>query len=167
MPRALTPAPTDRGMWKKLLRRCHPDGGGDGDLFVWVRALQEHVSCGCGEPRPRIETTTGERVPYSSSYNQLQFRFLTTKALYVAEELPEPYAGLLRLLEDCDAAPEEDTALYLQQQQGATYKTLAAIAHRAGMSKQQRSRWYEIARDIPMAQRMAGHIIQRLQDRAA
>jgi len=28
-------------MWRRLMRRCHPDAGGDEDLFVWVRELEQ------------------------------------------------------------------------------------------------------------------------------
>src|SRR5215211_1598373 len=40
-------------MWKRLLRHVHPDAGGDGDLFVWVRELQEHVAGHGIEPLPQ------------------------------------------------------------------------------------------------------------------
>ena len=53
MPRAHTAAPTDKTMWRCLLRRCHPDAGRDHDLFIWSKMLFEHVS-GVGlEEAPR------------------------------------------------------------------------------------------------------------------
>jgi hypothetical protein len=74
----------------------------------------------------------------------------------------EPYAGVLRLLEDCVEASPYDTVLYRQQRSGATYKQLAAIAHRAGMSKQERIEFYRIGEFIPLTSRHAGHILARL-----
>jgi hypothetical protein len=36
-------APTDRAMWRRLLARVHPDAGGDDELFVWAKSLEELV----------------------------------------------------------------------------------------------------------------------------
>lgn len=33
----------DKKMWRKLMFLSHPDTGGDCEMFVWVRNLQEHV----------------------------------------------------------------------------------------------------------------------------
>jgi len=45
MPHTLAPALTDdRAMWKRLLRRCHPDLGVDESLYVWSRSLHERVA---------------------------------------------------------------------------------------------------------------------------
>jgi hypothetical protein len=52
--RTLTAPPTDRSYWKRLLRCVHPDHGGDAELFVWVRELQQHVTGDDIEP-PRRE----------------------------------------------------------------------------------------------------------------
>src|SRR5829696_2161929 len=35
--------PTDRAMWRRLLARVHPDAGGDDELFVWAKSLEELV----------------------------------------------------------------------------------------------------------------------------
>jgi hypothetical protein len=58
-PRTLTAPPTDRANWRKLLRLCHPDAGGDSDLFVWVRNLQEHVAA-------ELEAEAGGRGSYGT-----------------------------------------------------------------------------------------------------
>jgi hypothetical protein len=167
MPRTLTAPPTNRRYWKRLLRRVHPDGGGDDDLFIWVSALHDHVAGNAIEPLPRHARrpppqhhTSGERVPYEGTYDEVGFAFLTTKALAMADEaeLGEPYARLLRLLTDCSATSEADTVLYRQQNEGAAYRSLAAIAHKAGMSKAQRVRWYGVCESVPFSQRPAGHI---------
>lgn len=39
----LTPAPTDKSMWSKVLLRCHPDHGGDDDLFICGHAARENI----------------------------------------------------------------------------------------------------------------------------
>jgi hypothetical protein len=62
---------------------------------------------------------------------------------------------------------DQYSGVYRQQFQGATYKSLAAIAYRAGMSARERSGWYRVAEAIPLAQRHAGHILAKLQSRAA
>jgi hypothetical protein len=43
-PRTVTPPPTDRRMWRRLIDRAHPDTGGAHDLFVWTNRLREHVA---------------------------------------------------------------------------------------------------------------------------
>lgn len=37
------PAPSDKDMWKRLLKRCHPDTGGDHELFLWIQEVRRHV----------------------------------------------------------------------------------------------------------------------------
>ena len=176
--RTLTAPPTDRALWKKLLRHVHPDAGGDGDLFVWVRELQEHVAGDGVELLPQEvrrdpprHHTTGERIDYTKAFNRADsFDGLTRAAVLYAYDVGAPYDSLLGMLRDCYEVPTSDTALHRQQHQGATYKTLAAIAHRVYMSKPERVRWYRIAENIPLSQRHAGHIMVnmvKLQRRAA
>lgn len=31
----------DKGMWRQLLARCHPDSGGNHDLFLWASDLKD------------------------------------------------------------------------------------------------------------------------------
>lgn len=86
----------------------------------------------------------------------------------LADELPEPYSRLLRLLRDCYEASEADGgAFYKMQHQGATYRSLAAISHTVGMSKAERVQWYRVAESVPLSQRHAGHILSRLKREAA
>lgn len=47
---------------------------------------------------------------------------------------------------------------------GATYKQLAYIGHLVGMDTEERSRWYEVAREIPLSYSHAGHIIEEIED---
>jgi hypothetical protein len=176
-PRTLTSPPTDRSMWRRLLSLVHPDRGGDHDVFIWTRELYEHVA-GDGiegartyaerrNPPPRYPTDAGDRIPFSEAARMGGFARLTEYALIVAEEVAEPYAGLLRLLADCREAPRSDIAMTRQQRQGATYKTLAAIAHAAGMTKAERAGWYRVCEGVPLSQRHASHIMAKLKRQAA
>jgi hypothetical protein len=175
-PLTLTAPPTDRSMWRKLLRLAHPETGGDGELFIWVRALYEHVA-GSGiddahgaayerrQPPPH-HRADGARVGFGPNFAGADsFEALTSRALAYAERLGEPFAGLLWLLRDCRPAPPYDTALVRQERQGATYRSLARAAHAVGMSKQQRVPWYGVAEKIPLSQRHVGHIISELERR--
>ncbi len=171
MPRALTAPPTDRTMWRRLLRCVHPDTGGDHELFVWADALREYVAGDAVEPpppraqrEPPKHHSTGERVDFTAAFDKAPtFADLTAQAVAMAGEMGQPYARLLRLLADCQEAPASDAVLHRQQAQGATFKQLAYIGHLAGMSTSERMEWYRIAADVPLAQRHAGHVIARLQ----
>src|SRR5215207_5291584 len=139
-------------MWRRLLRHVHPDQGGDHDLFIWTNSIMELVAGDGLEPLPREakrdpprHPSTGERLDYMEAFNRADsFDGLTRAAVMYAEELPEPYASLLRMLRDCQEVGPDDIALHRQQNQGATYRTLAAIGHRAKMSGEERTRWYRI-----------------------
>jgi hypothetical protein len=89
-----------------------------------------------------------------------EFDAVTLAALRLARTLPEPYAGVLRLLGGLYA--ERAGRAWAAQGRGASYKALALIAHKANMSKAERQRWYRIAESIPLAERHASYIIARL-----
>ena len=174
MSRLLAPPPTDRSMWRQLLKLTHPDGSGSHDLFIWCQALFEHVAgdapedpphygqSGYREPPPHHpKTTVGDRVDFVAAYTA-DFRGLVFRAVDMSYQVGEPYGTVLRLLEDCYPSVPTDHNLRRQETVGATYKQVAAIAYRVGFSKAERSRWYRICEEIPMAQRMAGHILSRL-----
>ncbi len=75
----------------------------------------------------------------------------------------QPYGDVLSLLKDC--RPLEHLAY--EQDRGASYKRLAAIAHAWGMTKAERIGWYRVAEDLPLSDRHAGHILGRLKGRRA
>jgi hypothetical protein len=168
--RTLALPPTDRSMWRQLLKLTHPDGSGSHDLFIWTRSLYEYVAGDAPEeapPRARRQPprhpTTGERVDYVDAYtNAGSFHELTRRAVDMASRVGEPYASLLRLLVDCQEAPPRDVGLFRQQSQGASYRSLAAIAHRAGLSKAERQQWYRVAEQVPLSQRHVSHLMSRL-----
>jgi hypothetical protein len=167
-PRTPTLPPTDPAMWRKLLARTHPDAGGSHELFIWTGALRD-VVCG-GELRieakpsphhPRSSSTTTEdkpRIPYPTG---VDFEEVTSTALSMASG--SPYGPVLSLLDDCEPL---DYLAY-EQERGASYKRLAAIAYTWGMSKQERIGWYRVAEEIPLSDRHAGHILSSLKRQAA
>jgi hypothetical protein len=153
-------------MWKRLLKRCHPDAGGDAELFVWCRELQSHVSGDhieqvppCARRDPPRHTSTGDRIPFEPAP---PFGVLTDRALDAALDVGEPYADLLGLLWDCVEVRPDKPILWRQQQEGATYKSLAALAYRANMSKYERIQWYRISESIPLTQRHVGHMLSKV-----
>ena len=161
--------PNDRGMWRRLVGRTHPDAGGSHELFIWTVATRDAICGGELEAEiPRVERRapstqgTGERVPFDED---AFIEVLTDRALAIAEAVAEPYGYLLRQVADCE--PAEDGPLRDQQRCGASYKSLAAIGYQVGMSKAELVQWYRIAEAIPLSQRHAGHILSRLKRRAA
>ena len=173
-PRTLTSPPTDRSKWRLLLALVHPDRGGDHDFFIWVRALYDHVAGdGIEDPprrpayeRERRSPDPVERVPYHDAFNMPSFNDLTRRVLDVSDRVEEPYARILALVYDCAEEPRRG-ALYKQQHQGATYKTLAAIAYAARMTKAERTRCYRIVESVPLSQRHARDILATLKRQAA
>ena len=154
-------------MWRRLLRLTHPDAGGDEELFVWTRHLQELVVGDHPEPPrahrdPPEHRQAGERVDFTAAPERFPtHEDLTSHAVWLAQTLEEPFGGLLRLLTDCYEVSSRDR-LYPQQHQGATYRSLCRIGHEVGMSGAERGRWYQIAREVPLSQRHASHILSRL-----
>jgi len=100
------------------------------------------------------------RIPYDAT--GVDFEEVTRNALQLAGT-DETYGGVLSLLVDC--YPLEHLAY--EQDRGASYKRLAAIAHAWGMTGPQRSGWYRCAESIPLSDRHAGHILSRLKRQAA
>jgi hypothetical protein len=169
-----TPAPPfdDRGMWRCLVGRSHPDAGGEHELFIWTVATRDAI-CGGEIPRRegreqpfrRRETSTssaGERVRFEQLSD---FEVLSDRALSMAESVAETYGFLLTQVVDCYAVFEGP--LYDPQRRGATYRSLAAIGHQVGMTKAEHVRWYRVAEAIPLSQRHASHILSRLKGQAA
>lgn len=72
----------------------------------------------------------------------------------------EPHRRILALLTNC---PTHDNGRQeLKQRRGASYRQLAFIAHLAGLTGEERQTWYEIARSVPLSEKHAGHLIDRL-----
>ena len=170
MPRTATAPPTDARLWRLLLARAHPDVGGTGELFVWVQGLREAVAdggptrpaCGRCNTAPGSPTEEPDRIPFDADLDPIA---LARRVAALVQELEYPYSAVLRLLADC--VPATHGRPQLQEPRGATYKQLAAIGHRVGMSSAERAQWYDVCRSIPLSQRHAGHILSRLKRCAA
>lgn len=167
MTRTPTKPLNDRTMWRKARRPFHPDTGGDPEVFIWLTSVMESVcslEAPAGEPpeeprrKSRNEKDDKDRIPYPTGAD---FREVTLDAIRYANNHPDEYGRLLRLLEDC--IPRYTGRLWREQERGASYRRLAAIGHLAGMNVAQRSRWYDIARSIPLSDRHAGHILARMK----
>jgi hypothetical protein len=165
----------DRSMWRRLLSRAHPDAGGSHELFIWTEAIRGVVCSSQArvgvsrdpddqpfEQRAASDVDATDRIPFDEFSD---FEVLTDRAVTMADAVAEPYGYLLRQVADC--YPVEDGPLYDQQRRGASYKSLAAIGHRVGMTKPERVQWYRITKAIPLSQRHAGHILSQLKRRAA
>lgn len=164
----------DRSYWRRLKATCHPDAGGDHELFLWIVALEEYVHAnltGFGREAPysagqsrRADSEQPDRIPFDP-HECGDHLALNLRALGIADEVEEPYASLLRLLVDCGAGWSGREQVL--ERRGATWRSVAAIAHEAGLSYEQRQRWYRIAEYVPLSQKMAGHILSRLKEEAA
>ena len=165
----------DKGMWRRLVGRTHPDAGGSHELFIWAVAMRDAICGELGDGIPRRErddhpsrrheastSTTADRVPFDRFAD---FEVLSDRAVTMAAAVAEPYGYLLRQVADC--YPVSEGPLYDQQRRGASYRSLAAIGHTVGMTKEERVQWYAIAEAIPLSQRHAGHILSRLKRKAA
>src|SRR5919107_2568792 len=118
MTRTLTLPPDDRGMWRRLVSRSHPDAGGSHELFIWAVATRDAICGGeLGKEMPRRErreqpyrwreaptSSTGERVPFDE---EAFIEVLTARALAMAEAVAHPYGFLLRQVADCEPADDE------------------------------------------------------------
>ena len=122
---------------------AHPDAGGNHELFIWTVATRDAICGGeLGEEIPNAsrsrlrETPTpcaGERVPFDED---AYLEVLTDRAGRMAETVAEPYGYLLLQVADC--SPAAAGPLRDQQRRGASYRSLAAIGHRVGMTKPER-----------------------------
>jgi hypothetical protein len=176
-PRTPTLPLDDKAMWRRLVARTHPDAGGDHELFIWTGVVKDAV---CGgqlqvesKPKPsehssrRREGSTHHatpaddqpRIPYPTGAD---FEEVTRTALRLVDD-NNAYGEVLSLLVDC--YPLEHLAY--EQERGASYKRLAAIAHTWGMSKAKRTGWYRVAEGIPLSDRHAAHILSKLKRQAA
>jgi hypothetical protein len=154
----------DTRMWRLIIARLHPDAGGSDELCVFAQAARDAICSGIvrsatEESVTRRHRTAEEpaRVPFDPGCD---FAALTGRALQFDAG---DYGRILALLKDC--WPTEHLAH--EQQRGASYKRLAAIAHLWGMAKKERIGWYRVAESIPLSDRHAGHILGRLKRRVA
>ena len=161
----------DPRMWRRLIAKAHPDAGGDHELFIWTGVLRD-VVCNsnlraAASPEPsnhpsrRREALNDDkpRIPYPVGTD---FEEATCAALQLADT-DNLYGRVLSYLVDCYQLEH----LAQEQERGASYKRLAAIAHTWGMSKEERSGWYRVCEGIPLSDRHAGHLLSKLKRRQA
>jgi hypothetical protein len=92
---------------------------------------------------------------------RIVFDSVTVAALNMREGSPDdPASEPLELL----AYAEYPTGTAATRN-GATYRSLAYVSHRFGMDREQRNRWYEVARALPLSQAHVGIIVARLNQR--
>lgn len=164
---ATTSSLTDPRMWRKALAIAHPDSpGGDGELFVWLTSVREHITGDSVEnggvtvtPPRQAPADEVDRVPFPAGADH---EALTRRAVGMVGREPEPFGRLLEFLSDCREG--HTRPLVREQNRGASYKRLAAIGHAAGFGKSLRVRWYGIAESVPLSDRHAAHILTKLQE---
>jgi len=106
-----------------------------------------------------------ERIPFDSDLGYPDEHVsLTLRGYSLGKWEEPPYARILELLLDCPT--EAHGRVALRQCRGASFKQLALIAHLAGLSKEQRGVWYGIARNVPLSEQHAAHLINRLKERS-
>jgi hypothetical protein len=91
--------PTDRVMWRRLLACVHPDAGGDDELFVWAKSLEELVarlSKAQDDPSPRLGGTVEKEglIPFDP---HTHFDRINERALQFAPRV-FGYGDVLRLV---------------------------------------------------------------------
>ncbi len=122
--------------------------------------MSERCCRECGQVIPENK----ERLPFAVSLATSQSaRLHTVSAFEAAKKAGKPFSRVLFSLRDCYPASEKSAGYYRQERVGATYKQLAAIAHKTNMTDEQRFQWYELCESIPLSQRQANHILTRIE----
>ena len=179
---------TDRRMWRLLLARVHPDGGGSEELFVWVQALREELCGNAFRPEPvftprvwegcvaayhsrsRSESLPKKPKKVKRSTNRiffdssLSFDELTDRAIEIANTLEEPYGQLVpHLLEGCKLSGFGCDPLFLEEAKtvGAYCARVADVGHALGFDGRTRGSLYKFAERVPLSDLHALHMINR------
>jgi hypothetical protein len=97
-----------------------------------------------------------DRIPLT---RPVDFNQVTDAALNLDRAYPAIHLQALKLLEGIRYWPDSPG-----QDKGATYKQLALIAHKLGMTYGQRIGWYRICERLQLRQDHAGYIIKQLYD---
>jgi hypothetical protein len=154
--------------------RAHPDAGGDHDLFIWARELQERVSEGltigpaaaparspepAAPPRRRDGTS---RIPFETGV-PLTFEDLTARALELAPTFREPYPAIFRMLVGCPPLRGWPEELRAEARAGAGFKKLALAGRTLGLDGAGRGGFYKAASKVPLSDLHARYLLDRLQ----
>lgn len=71
----------------------------------------------------------------------------------------EKIADLLGMLEGV-TYPDD-----VQSSEGASFKSLAHVAHLYGLTNEQRSEWYDVVKSVPLSQAHVSYITRNVQQR--
>lgn len=94
----------------------------------------------------------------SNLWKQL-FDSVSDTGIRFAQEHPHKVTEPLLYLTDAEY-PGDSEAVRV----GATYKSLAYVGHRVGMSCEDRKNWYGVAAGLPLSQAHVGIIIENLDE---
>ena len=149
-----------------MIARCHPDSGGDHELFVFAQSVREQVQNGLlirgefvpsaeppstgSKPRPKAPPRTD---PSPITFDtELTFDELTEKAVATAPDLQQPYRWLFELLADVEA-PGPDSPAYTREEaaRGACHRRMAKVGRLLGLDSGGRGWLYHLARQVPLS----------------
>jgi hypothetical protein len=130
-----TPDVLDARMWRLLKARCHPEMGGDHELFVWLAALYAGLE-GRG-----FRASAPETPP-----NRVEVFMQACTAVHAEALAP--------LVSWWPAFGEYDYSDL------ATKKQVAHIAHLVGMTSSERYEFYSVCDDFGLTKRAASHLIE-------
>jgi hypothetical protein len=91
-------------------------------------------------------------------FNEMYFKLVAKEAVETAWAVQRPCTEPFVYLVNASLPNWEDARLRV----GATYKSLAYIAHLFEMDDNERRHWYEFANDAPLSQAHASLIIARV-----
>src|SRR5215211_173116 len=162
-----TKPPNDPVMSRRAVAAVHPDRGvGDEALFIWLNSVREMMLAGCVALGVRRAAPASYQPPPPSGATDrinvapgVPFESITRRARIKASEVETPYSTLLRLtLGAVDRATPNGRPLL-----GATYKQLSYAAHLLRIDDAERSRWYEVAKEVGLTSDHASEIISKLK----
>jgi hypothetical protein len=130
-----TPDVLDARMWRLLKARCHPDMGGDHELFVWLDALYVGLE-GRG-----FRASAPEAPP-----NKVE-AFIRACTNAHAEALA-PLVFWWEIFNEIDDSPP------------VTKKQVAYIARLVGMTDRERLTFYGVCEAFELTRRAASHLIE-------
>lgn len=122
-------------------------------------------------------TQATQRVDYPfpeelDDFYREMFYLTTERALHLAKNLKEDEAmlelclgdlgkicGLLALLTGAEYQGDK------QSREGASYKSLAYVAHLYGLTDDERRLWYQAGKNIPLSQGHLSYLINNVRDR--
>lgn len=155
---------SDKSMWRKLRAKCHPDSGGQHELFIWVDELREQVSILAW----KLESHADEYKKIIQENQELRERlaeYESCSAPYDDEpeesEIIRRISSLRRCHRDALIPLQEwaETWESIDSSGPATGKQIAYIAHLYGMDNGERYDFYDVCESIGLSKNGAGWLI--------